>query len=93
MEGVRSEAVSLAGHPRSSNLRWINNRNRITIKCRTDIAFAEDVAARFLAYRWNILCVTDATDLDLLENAYRVLTFVPDRPTPAIEHQAAAETK
>ena len=55
MEGVASEAASLAGHLRLSNLCWIYDSNRVTIEGHTDIAFTEDVAARFLAYGWNVL--------------------------------------
>ena len=48
-----------------SNLCWIYDSNRVTIEGHTDIAFTEDVAARFLAYGWNILRVTDANDTEL----------------------------
>ncbi len=64
MEGVSSEAASLAGHLRCRNLCWIYDSNRVTIEGHTDIAFTEDVAARFLAYGWNVLRVTDANDMD-----------------------------
>ena len=64
MEGISSEAASLAGHLRLSNLCWIYDSNRVTIEGHTDIAFTEDVAARFLAYGWDILRVTDANDID-----------------------------
>ncbi|HST75958.1 MAG TPA: transketolase, partial [Acetobacteraceae bacterium] len=52
MEGISSEAASLAGHLRLSNLCWIYDSNRVTIEGHTDIAFTEDVGARFLAYGW-----------------------------------------
>ena len=71
MEGITSEAASLAGHLRLSNLCWIYDSNRVTIEGHTDIAFTEDVAARFLAYGWNVLRVSDANDMQLLEQAYR----------------------
>ena len=71
MEGIASEAASLAGHLRLSNLCWIYDSNRVTIEGHTDIAFTEDVAARFLAYGWNVLRVSDANDMELLEQAYR----------------------
>ena len=54
MEGVSSEAASLAGHLKLSNLCWIYDNNRITIEGSTDLAFTEDVAARFVAYGWNV---------------------------------------
>ena len=71
MEGISSEAASLAGHLRLSNLCWIYDSNRVTIEGHTDIAFTEDVAARFLAYGWDVTRVTDPNDIDLLERAYR----------------------
>src|SRR4029077_14499543 len=55
MEGVASEAASLAGHPGRDNLCWVYDNNHITIEGDTRIAFTEDVAARFLGYGWNIL--------------------------------------
>ena len=67
MEGVASEAASIAGHLRLANLCWIYDSNRVTIEGHTDIAFTEDVAARFLAYGWNVLRVTDANDMERLE--------------------------
>ena len=62
MEGVISEAASLAGHQMLGNLCWIYDSNRVTIEGHTDLAFSEDVAARFLAYGWNVkLSVTPMT--------------------------------
>jgi transketolase len=63
MEGVASEAASLAGHLGLDSLCWIWDNNHITIEGNTSIAFTEDVAARFLAYGWNILRVGDANDV------------------------------
>ena len=54
MEGISSEAASFAGHQGLSNLCWIYDSNRVTIEGHTDITFTEDVAARFLAYGWNV---------------------------------------
>src|SRR5437660_5956877 len=81
MEGVSSEAASLAGHLRLSNLCWIYDNNRITIEGRTDLAFTEDVAGRFLAYGWNVVRVGDANDLDLLGKAFATFKACTDRPT------------
>ena len=81
MEGVSSEAASLAGHLRLSNLCWIYDNNRITIEGRTDLAFTEDVASRFLAYGWNVVRVGDANDLDLLGKALTAFKACTDRPT------------
>ncbi len=64
MEGISSEAASIAGHLRLSNLCWIYDSNRMTIEGHTDIAFTEDVAARFLAYGWNVARVSDANDIE-----------------------------
>ena len=81
MEGVASEAASTAAHLRLSNLCWIYDCNRVTIEGHTDIAFTEDVAARFLAYGWNVLQVGDANDIDRLERAYERFLRTSDRPT------------
>jgi transketolase len=71
MEGISNEAASLAGHLRLSNLCWIYDNNRITIEGKTDLAFSEDVATRFFGYGWNVLRVSDANDIGLLNKAYR----------------------
>lgn len=70
MEGVASEAASLAGHLMLGNLCWIYDNNRVTIEGHTDLAFSEDVAARFLAYGWNVEHVGDANDLERLAQAF-----------------------
>jgi transketolase len=72
MEGVGSEAASLAGHLQLDNLCWIYDNNHITIEGNTEIAFTEDVTARFLGYRWNVLRVSDANDIDRIEQALRL---------------------
>ena len=71
MEGIGSEAASLAGHLQLDNLCWIYDNNHITIEGNTGIAFTEDVGARFLAYGWNVLRVADANDTDRIEQALR----------------------
>ena len=81
MEGVSSEAASLAGHLGLDNLCWIYDNNRITIEGNTNITFTEDVAARFLAYGWNVLSVGDANDLDRIEHALTVFRKTKGRPT------------
>ena len=86
MEGISSEAASLAGHLKLSNLCWIYDSNRITIEGKTDITFTEDVAARFLAYGWAILRVTDPNDITLVEQAYRDFLRTNDRPTLIVVH-------
>jgi transketolase len=80
MEGISSEAASVAGHLKLSNLCWIYDNNQITIEGKTDLAFTEDVAARFQSYGWDVTHVHDANDLDQLANAYRHALAVRDRP-------------
>ena len=81
MEGVGSEAASLAGHLELSNLCWIYDNNRITIEGATALAFSEDVGARFLAYGWHVTRVADANDLPALERALHSFKATTDRPT------------
>jgi transketolase len=81
MEGVGSEAASLAGHLALDDLCWIYDNNHITIDGKTRITFTEDVAARFLAYHWNVLRVGDANDLESIEEALAVFRKTKDRPT------------
>jgi transketolase len=81
MEGVSSEAASLAGHLKLSNLCWIYDNNHITIEGSTDLAFSEDIAARFMGYGWNVTRVGDANDLDRLSAAYNFFLHTHDRPT------------
>src|SRR5271170_6758560 len=81
MEGISSEAASLAAHLGLDNLCWIYDNNHITIEGNTRITFTEDVAARFLAYGWNVLRVGDANDTDRIEHALEVFRKTPGRPT------------
>jgi transketolase len=81
MEGVGSEAASLAGHLGLDNLCWIYDNNHITIEGNTRITFTEDVAARFLAYGWNVLRVGDANDIERIEQALDIFRKTQDRPT------------
>ena len=86
MEGVASEAASLAGHLRLANLCWIYDSNRVTIEGHTDIAFTEDVAARFIAYGWNIATVADANDTDSIARALHTFRAESERPTLVVVH-------
>ncbi len=81
MEGVASEAASLAGHLKLSNLCWIYDNNRVTLDGPADWSFSEDVASRFLGYGWNITHVADANDLDALAKAYGTFLNTKTRPT------------
>jgi transketolase len=81
MEGVGSEAASLAGHLRLDNLCWIYDNNHITIEGNTNITFTEDVAARFVAYGWNILRVHDANDVPWIKRALGEFRAAKGKPT------------
>jgi transketolase len=81
MEGIGSEAASLAAHLGLDNLCWIYDNNHITIEGNTRITFTEDVAARFLAYGWNVLRVGDANDTERIEHALDVFRKTTGRPT------------
>lgn len=81
MEGVSSEAASLAGHLRLANLCWIYDDNHVSIEGPTRITFTEDVAARFLSYGWNVARVADANDLEQLTRGYNTFLDTRDRPT------------
>lgn len=81
MEGVASEAASLAGHHRLGNLKVFWDDNRISIDGATDLAFTEDVAARFEAYGWRTLSVDDGNDLAALDAAIEAAAAESGRPT------------
>ncbi|HSY87396.1 MAG TPA: transketolase, partial [Verrucomicrobiae bacterium] len=81
MEGVGSEAASLAGHLELDDLCWIYDNNHITIEGNTRLAFTEDVAARFMGYGWNVLRVGDANDLERIQNALAIFRETKKRPT------------
>ncbi|HEY3890107.1 MAG TPA: transketolase [Caulobacteraceae bacterium] len=81
MEGVASEAASIAGHLKLSNLCWIYDDNTISIEGHTEITFNEDVAARFRAYGWNAMEVPDANDCESMARALNVFQSTNDRPT------------
>lgn len=69
MEGVASEAASLAGHLQLSRLVYLYDDNRISIDGSTDLTFTEDRAARFRAYGWHVVQVEDGNDLDAVDQA------------------------
>ncbi len=81
MEGISSEAASLAAHLKLDNLCWIYDSNGITIEGSTDLAFSEEVATRFLGYGWNVLRVGDANDLPMLRRAFDTFRATTGRPT------------
>jgi transketolase len=81
MEGVASEAASLAGHLKLANLCWIYDNNHITIDGPTGIAFDEDVGRRFEGYGWKVLRVHDANDTETFARALEAFRRTRDRPT------------
>jgi transketolase len=81
MEGVASEAASLAGHLALSNLCWIYDNNTVTIEGHTGLAFSEDVETRFKGYHWNVLRVRDANDTKAFARAVDIFRRTDDRPT------------
>lgn len=80
MEGVASEAASLAGHLRLGKLVYLYDDNHVTIDGSTDLAFTEDRAARFRAYGWHTLDVEDGNDLDAIDAALHAAQADP-RPS------------
>ncbi|HVF43395.1 MAG TPA: transketolase [Pyrinomonadaceae bacterium] len=81
MEGVASEAASLAGHLKLGKLIYLYDDNRVTIEGFTSLAFSEDVPQRFEAYGWHTSTVEDGNDLDAIERAVRDAQAVTDRPS------------
>ncbi|MDY7562651.1 transketolase [Pseudomonas sp. 10B1] len=81
MEGVSSEAASMAGHLKLANLCWIYDNNTITIEGHTELSFNEDVQTRFKGYGWNTLHVTDANDAVALAKALETFKHNQDAPT------------
>jgi len=81
MEGISSEAASLAAHLKLSNLCWIYDNNHITIEGNTALAYSDDTATRFIGYGWNVTRVSDANDLEMLERAIKTFRSTTDRPT------------
>ncbi len=86
MEGVSSEAASMAGHLKLSNLCWIYDSNHISIEGATDLAFDEDVGLRFDAYGWNVIHIDDANDTAALSRAIETFKATTDKPTFIVVH-------
>ncbi len=86
MEGISSEAASLAGHLQLPNLCWIYDSNRVTIEGHTDITFTEDVAARFIGYGWNVTTVADVNDLGQVARGLHSFQAEHERPTLMVVH-------
>ncbi|MFL6297076.1 MAG: transketolase [Actinomycetes bacterium] len=81
MEGVASEASSLAGHLRLGKLTLVYDDNHITIDGPTSITFTEDVVKRYEAYGWHIQHVEDANDTEALAAAYQAAVQETERPS------------
>ena len=81
MEGVTSEAASLAGHLELGNLIYLYDDNHISIEGATDIAFNEDVAKRFEAYNWHVQVVDDGNDINAIINAVRNAKAETQKPS------------
>lgn len=81
MEGVASEAASLAGHLKLGKLIYLYDDNHVTIEGFTDLAFSEDVPKRFEAYGWHTSTVADGNDLVAIDAAIRDAQSVADRPS------------
>ena len=84
MEGVSGEAGSIAGHLGLDNLCWIYDNNHITIDGKTELAYEDDVAARFMGYGWNVTRVGDANDTELVATALDEFRAEEGRPTLVI---------
>lgn len=81
MEGVSAEAASLAGHLGLGKLIFLYDDNGISIEGCTDLAFTEDVGARFEAYGWQVLVVADGTDLGAIDSAIAAARAETERPS------------
>lgn len=81
MEGVASEAASLAGHLRLGKLIYLYDDNHITIEGDTGLAFTEDVGLRFEAYGWQVLKVEDGNDLAAIDEALSTAKAETNKPT------------
>ena len=86
MEGVASEAASVAGHLGLANLTWIYDSNRISIEGSTELAFTENTHKRFEAYGWAVSEVPDANDTAMIRQRIEEARAVTDRPTMIVVH-------
>ncbi|MCC9655224.1 transketolase [Rhodopirellula halodulae] len=81
MEGIATEAASIAGHLKLDNLCWLYDDNNITIEGDTDLAFSEDMGKKFEGLGWNVVNVDDANDIDALGKAIAKFQACSDKPT------------
>ena len=80
MEGVASEACSLAGHLRLDNIIYLYDDNHVSIEGHTSVAFTEDRARRFEAYGWHVQTVSDGNDIEAIHKAIEAAKTVKDKP-------------
>ncbi len=81
MEGISSEAASLAGHLKLGNLIYLYDDNHISIEGDTEIAFTENVAERFSAFGWDVQTVDDGNDVDSISKAIEKAKLIKDKPS------------
>jgi transketolase len=81
MEGIQSEASSLAGHLGLGRLIVLYDNNHVTLSASTPIAFTEDLPARYRSYGWHVQEIGDGNDLDAIDEAIRVARDARDRPS------------
>jgi transketolase len=81
MEGIASEAASLAGHLKLGKLIWLYDNNHISLAAATDITFTEDRVGRFEAYGWHVQSIEDGNDLDAIDRAIRTARAETERPS------------
>jgi transketolase len=81
MEGLQSEASSLAGHLGLGRLIVLYDNNHVTLSTTTSVVFSEDVAARYRAFGWHVLELDDGNDLEVIEEAIQSAKQAHDRPS------------
>jgi transketolase len=81
MEGIASEAASLAGHLKLGKLIYLYDNNHVSLAAATDITFTEDRAARFEAYGWHTETIKDGNDLDAIDRALKAAQRERERPS------------
>lgn len=86
MEGVASEAASLAGHLRLGKLIYLYDNNHVTLSAATDLTFTEDVKKRFNTYGWHTQTVEDGNDLAAIERAIKTAQRNKERPSLILVH-------
>ncbi len=86
MEGVASEAASIAGHLKLGKLIYLYDDNRISLAASTNLTFTEDRAKRFEAYGWHVQTVDDGNDLDAMDRALRAARAETERPSIIMVH-------